>query len=112
MSFGALISHKKFQHDSSTPSWSKFAIKFTMGITIRNKPKNRLTISDGPSANLRPLFNSNVTKVSFIKLSQNLIRTIRSGVFGIAKNVKITCFACISQIFGYAKNTDVHVRIF
>ena len=36
---GALINNKKFQSDSSTPSWSKFAIKFTMGITIGNKPK-------------------------------------------------------------------------
>ena len=29
------------------------------------------TISDGPSANLRPLFNRNVTKVSVLKWSQN-----------------------------------------
>ena len=60
------------------------------------------TISDGPSANLRPLFNSNVTKVSVIKWSHNWTRTLRSGVFGIAKDVKITCFSCIFQIFGYA----------
>ena len=57
------------------------------------------------SVNLRPLFNSNMTKVSVLKWSQNWPRTIRSGVFGIAKNVKITCFACIFQIFGYANNT-------
>ena len=46
-----------FQSDSSTPSWSKFAIKFTMGITIGKEPKKQnilqKTISDGPSANLR-----------------------------------------------------------
>ena len=62
------------------------------------------TIFDGPSANLRPLCNSNVTKVYDLKWSQNWTRTIRSGVFGIAKHVKITCFACICQLFGYANN--------
>ena len=46
-----------------------------------------------------------MTKVSVLKWSQNWPRTIRSGVFGIAKNVKITCFACVFQIFGYANNT-------
>ena len=45
VSFGALISHKKIQHDSSTPSWSKFAIKFTMGITKGNEPKNRISLN-------------------------------------------------------------------
>ena len=68
VSFCALISHKKFQHDSLTPSWSKFEIEFTIGITIGNEPKN---ISDGPSANLRPLFNIKVPKVSVLKWSQN-----------------------------------------
>ena len=29
------------------------------------------TISDGPSAYLRPLFNSNMTRVSVIKWSEN-----------------------------------------
>jgi len=37
---GAKINHKKFQSDSSTPSWSKFADIFTMGITIENQAKN------------------------------------------------------------------------
>ena len=46
-----------------------------------------------------------MTKVSVLKWSHNWPRTIRSGVFGIAKIVKITCFACIFQIFGYANNT-------
>ena len=62
-------------------------------------------ISDGPSANLRKLFNSNVIQVYVSKCSQNWTRTIRSSVFGTAKNVKITYFACIFQIFGYANNT-------
>ena len=62
---------QKFQHYSSTASLSKFAIKYTMGITMGNEPKNRITICDGPRANLRPLFNSNVTQVSVIKWSQN-----------------------------------------
>ena len=35
VSFGALISHNKFQHGSSTPSWSKFDNKL---------PNSRLTI--------------------------------------------------------------------
>ena len=43
VSFGALISQKKIQHDSSTPSWSKFEIEFTIGITIGNAPKNRIS---------------------------------------------------------------------
>ena len=85
MSFRALISHKKFQHDSSTPSWSKFEI--------------------GPSVNLRPLFNSNMTKIFVIKWSQNCTRTIRSGVVGIPKYLKNACKAGYLNIFGYAKNT-------
>ena len=82
-----MINHKNFQSDSSSPSLYKFAIKFTMGITIRKK-----TIVNGSSANLRPLFNSNVTKVSVIKWSYNWTRT---------KHVKITSFAYIFQMFGY-----------
>jgi hypothetical protein len=55
------------------------------------------TISDSPSANPRPLFNNNVTKVYVMKWSQKWSRAIRIGVFGIAKIFKITCFACIFQ---------------
>ena len=40
VSFGALINHKNFQGDSSTPSWYKFAIIFTMGTIRGNKAKN------------------------------------------------------------------------
>ena len=40
-----------------------------------NAPKKQnileKALSDGPSANLRPLFNSKVTKVSVLKWSQN-----------------------------------------
>ena len=61
-------------------------------------------ISDGPSANLSPLFNSNVTKVSVRKWSHICTRNIRSDVFGRARNVEITCFACIFQISGFANN--------
>ena len=46
VSLGALINHKKCQSDSSTPSWSKFANKFTMWITIGREPK-----TDHPSKN-------------------------------------------------------------
>ena len=57
-----------------------------------NKPKIAISlkknISDGPSANLSPLFNSNVTKVSVIKWSQNCTTTIRSDIVGIPKYLK------------------------
>ena len=55
VSFGVLISHTKFQHDSS------YNRKQAQKQKILEK-----TISDGPSANLRQLFNSNVTNVSVI----------------------------------------------
>ena len=38
-------------------------------------------LSGCPSANVRPLFNSNMTKVSVLKWSHNCTRAIRSGVF-------------------------------
>ena len=52
-------------------------------------PKNilRKVLSNGPSENLRPLYHSNVTKVSIIKWFQNLIWAYRFSVFGKAKNV-------------------------
>ena len=66
VSLGGLINHKNVQSDSSTPSWSQVAIEFTMVITIGNEPKpeypwRKKTIFVGPSAYLRPLFNSIVT---------------------------------------------------
>ena len=45
-------------------------------------------LSDGPSVNLRPLFNSNMTKVSVIKCSQNCTRTFINGVVRIPKYLK------------------------
>ena len=59
---------------------------------------------DGPSVNLRPLFNSNMTKVYVIKWSQNCTRTIRNDVVGIPKYLKNTCKAGYFNICGYAKN--------
>jgi hypothetical protein len=44
VSLGALINHNKFQHDSSTPSWSKCEIEFTIWITMANAPKNFLIV--------------------------------------------------------------------
>ena len=58
VSLGALINHKHFQSDYNRKRAQK-----------QNIPEKNN--SDGPSANLRPLFNSNVTKVSVIKWSQN-----------------------------------------
>ena len=52
-------------------------------------------LSDGPSANLRPLYNSNVAKVSIVKWSQILISTVRSSIFGIPKIFKNFRFYCI-----------------
>ena len=43
----------------------------------------RKALSEGPRAFLRPLYNSNVAKVSIVKWSQNLIWAYGSGVFGI-----------------------------
>ena len=41
-----------------------FLFKVTVAISIGNKPKKtkypKITLSEGPSANLRPLYNSNV----------------------------------------------------
>ena len=65
----------------------------------------RKTLLEGPKTILRPLYDSNVAEVSIIKCSPNLNWVYRSSVFGIPKNGKITHFACIFEIFGYAKNT-------
>ena len=54
---------------------------------------------------MRPLFNSNMTKVSVLKWSHNWTRTIRSGVFGIPKYLKNACKAGYFNFFGYVKNT-------
>ena len=56
-------------------------------------------LSDGPSVNLKPLFNSNMTKVSVIKWSKNCTRAIRSGVIGIPKYLQNACKAGYFNIF-------------
>ena len=63
-------------------------------------------LSDGPSATLRPLFNSNMTKVSVIMWSPILIWAYRSGVFDIPKDLKNVCKAGYFNFFGYVKNTN------
>ena len=60
---------------------------------------------DCPRANVTPLFNSNMTKVSVLNWSQICTRTIRSGVVVIPKYLKNACKAGYLNIFGYAKNT-------
>ena len=55
--------------------------RLTVFIVSFGAPKHNIlekNISDGPSANLRPLFNSNVTKVSVIMWTQNWTRTLRN----------------------------------
>ena len=74
------------------------------------RPKQNIlkkALSDGPSLNLRPLFNSTMTQVSVIKWSQNCTRTIKSGVVGIPKYLKNACKAVNLNMDGYAKkNSD------
>ena len=41
-------------------------------------------LADGPSENLKPLYNSNVAKVLIVKWSQILISTARSSISGSA----------------------------
>ena len=42
---------------------------------------------DGPSENLRPLYNINLAKVPIVKMSQILTSTARSSISGIPKIV-------------------------
>ena len=79
-----------------------------MGLQWEMRPQieyPQKALSYVPSVNLRPLFNSNMTKVSVIKWSQNCTRTIRSGVVSIPKNLKNACKAGYCNIIGYDKNT-------
>ena len=39
VSLGALINPNQIYHESSIPSWSKFEIQFTIGITKQNQTK-------------------------------------------------------------------------
>ena len=50
-----------------------------------------------------------MTKVSFIKWSQNCTKTLRSGVVGIQKYLKNACKTGYFKTFGYAKNTTSDV---
>ena len=61
----------------------------------KQAPKNNIlkkALSDGPSENLRPLYNSNVAKVSIVKWSQILILAVGSSISDIPKNFKKLCF--------------------
>ena len=50
----------------------------------------REALSHGPSANLRPLYDSNVAKVSILKWYQNLIFVDRNPFFNLPIDFKIT----------------------
>ena len=53
-----------------------FGFEVTMAISMEIALKTKYpqkSISDGPSAILRPLYNSNMAKVSIVKSSQNYI---------------------------------------
>ena len=75
----------------------------------QNILKNAL--SDCPSANVRPLFNSNMTKVSVLNWSQNCNSTIRSGVVGIPKYFKYACKAGYFTIFAMQKTPLLSVLV-
>ena len=62
------------------------------------------TLSDSPNANLRPLHNSNVAKVSIVKWSQILIFMDKSPVSGKAHFFKKALKTQIIDNFGYARN--------
>ena len=57
----------------------------------KKKKMLRNALSDGPSAPLRPLYNSNMAEVSTVKWSQNLICSAQSP-----KDLKNVCKAGIS----------------
>ena len=56
-----------------------------MWISIRNEAKNKIckkkTLSDRMFAILRPLYNSNMAKVSIVKVSHDLIFVERNPFF-------------------------------
>ena len=55
------------------------------------------TVSDGPSENLRPLYNSSVAKVSIVKWSQILISTAESTILAYPKFPIICVFNAFSK---------------
>ena len=59
------------------------------------KPKKKIfskALSVGSSTNMRPLYNSNMAKVSVVKWSQNMNFVTRSSVFGTPKLGQNLCF--------------------
>ena len=65
-------------------------------------PKKAL--SDGFFGNLRPLYNSNMAKVSIVKWSQNWIFVDGTPFFGPTPDFEIALKTAIFKIFGYARN--------
>ena len=64
--------------------------------TFRKKISNK-ALFNGFFANLTPLYNSNVAKVSIVKCSQNWIFVDRNHFFGLPYNFKITLKTAIFQ---------------
>ena len=62
------------------------------------------TLSDGIQANLRPLKNSNMAKVSIVKWCHNWIFVGGNTFFGLPFDFKINLKALIFQNLGYARN--------
>ena len=56
------------------------------------KVQYKKTLFDGPSANLRPLYNSNMAKVYIVKSSQILISAVGSSISDMPKNFKKCTF--------------------
>ena len=78
---------------------------------IKNISKKAL--SDGILANPRPLYNSNVAKVSIVKWSQNWTFLDRKHFFGLPYDLKFALKTAIFQKFGYARNdTSGHKNLF
>ena len=57
-------------------------------------------LSDGVLANLRPLYNSNMSKVSIVKWSQNRIFVAGRVISGIPKFLENCGFQCKFEIIG------------
>ena len=67
-----------------------------MGISMEKEPKKKSSEKkpyDVPSVNPISLYDSNVAKVSIIKLSQKKISTDRSSIYGIPIFVLIFFYA-------------------
>ena len=62
------------------------------------------TLSDGILAIMRPLYNSNMAKVSIVKWSQKLIFVDGTPFFRPTPDFEIALKTAIFKIFGYARN--------